>query len=85
MIWGRGSLSFARAFVKAAAGEETVVPSPTFTILEQYQTPLGLISHFDLYRIEHVDEIVELGFDEALTGSIALIEWPERLGGLSFE
>jgi tRNA threonylcarbamoyladenosine biosynthesis protein TsaE len=76
---GAGKSEFARAFIKSLAGQDTVVPSPTFTLLEQYTTPLGLISHFDLYRIESIDELAELGFDEALILGITLIEWPERL------
>lgn len=76
---GAGKSEFARAFIKSVLGEDTVVPSPTFTILEQYQTPKFLISHFDLYRLESQEELVEIGFDEALCSGICLIEWPERL------
>jgi tRNA threonylcarbamoyladenosine biosynthesis protein TsaE len=77
---GAGKSEFARAFIKTLAGQNTVVPSPTFTILEQYQTPSFLISHFDLYRLESPEELEELGFDEAIAGGVTLIEWPERLG-----
>ena len=78
---GAGKSEFARAFIKSLAGQDTIVPSPTFTLLEQYLTPRGLVSHFDLYRIDDPVELVELGFEEALSNSICLIEWPERLGG----
>lgn len=82
---GAGKSEFARAFIKSLAGENTIVPSPTFTIMEQYNTPAGLISHFDLYRIEGAHELTELGFEEALLTSISLIEWPERLQGLHLD
>jgi tRNA threonylcarbamoyl adenosine modification protein YjeE len=82
---GAGKTTFARAFIRARgalAGEPVAeVPSPTFTLVQQYELGGGAVWHFDLYRIENPSELTELGLDEALAGGIALIEWPARLGG----
>ena len=76
---GTGKTVFARAFIRARGGTGEV-PSPTFTLVQSYDLPNGLIYHFDLYRIDHPDEVVELGMEEALSEGICLIEWPERMG-----
>jgi tRNA threonylcarbamoyladenosine biosynthesis protein TsaE len=78
---GAGKTSFARAFIQARGGDETV-PSPTFTLVETYDLPGGPIWHFDLYRLRAPDEAWELGIEEAFYAGISLIEWPERLESL---
>ena len=81
---GTGKTSFARAFIRARAsasgGAVGEVPSPTFTLVQHYETDPAPVWHFDLYRIGHPDEVVELGFDEARADGIVLLEWSERLG-----
>ena len=80
---GSGKTTLARAILRSAAGDPAlVVPSPTFTLVETYETPRGAYWHFDLYRLEHPEQVFELGWEEALAGGILLIEWPERLGRL---
>lgn len=72
---GAGKTTFTKGLAKAL-GVSRVVTSPTFTILKIYQGRLTL-NHFDLYRVENIDEIAELGFDEVLedTSAVNVIEW----------
>ena len=79
---GAGKTTFARAFIAALSGREEIVPSPTFTLLQVYECDPAPVWHLDLYRLEQPEEVYELGFEEALTEGIALVEWPERLGPL---
>ncbi|MBI1273509.1 MAG: tRNA (adenosine(37)-N6)-threonylcarbamoyltransferase complex ATPase subunit type 1 TsaE [Alphaproteobacteria bacterium] len=79
---GVGKTTFARALVRVMMDDEALeVPSPTFTLVQTYETPLGTLWHFDLYRIKRPEEVAELGFDDARRG-IMLVEWPERAGGM---
>lgn len=76
---GAGKTTLARAVIEALTGE-TDIPSPTYTLVQSYDTNTGLdLVHADLYRIEDAGELEELGLDEAWTDGIALIEWPDRL------
>ncbi|OHV25487.1 tRNA (adenosine(37)-N6)-threonylcarbamoyltransferase complex ATPase subunit type 1 TsaE [Rhizobium sp. RMa-01] len=78
---GAGKSSLARAILRAIADDERLeVPSPTFTLVQSYDLRLP-VSHFDLYRLGHPDELTELGFDEALENGICLVEWPEMAEG----
>ncbi len=70
---GMGKSEIARSVIQTLRGADTVVPSPTFTIVQSYDG----ISHFDLYRIEDADELVEVGLEHAMQNDITLIEWPE--------
>lgn len=80
---GAGKTTLARAVLRAASGQPAlVVPSPTFTLVEVYDTPGGVFWHFDLYRLEQPEQVFELGWEEARTDGIALVEWAERLGPL---
>lgn len=80
---GAGKTTLARAILRAASGEPAlIVPSPTFTLVEVYDTPKGPFWHFDLYRLEEPEQVFELGWEEARTDGIALVEWAERLGPL---
>ncbi len=78
---GAGKSVFARGFIRALCGEDTDVPSPTFTLVQTYDAPLASIWHFDLYRLEEAEEIYEIGWEDALS-NIVLLEWPQRLGRL---
>lgn len=79
---GAGKSAFARAFLRHATGKAGLdVPSPSYTLVQSYDTRLGPVHHFDLWRLDGPDAVVELGWDE-LTQDIVLVEWPERLGGL---
>ena len=76
---GAGKSTFARAFIRHAAGDEGIeVPSPTFTLMQSYDLPRFRLLHADLYRIGNADELAELGFDELREGAVTLLEWPDR-------
>lgn len=78
---GAGKSVFCRALIRTLTGDPTLdVPSPTFTLVQIYDTPAGPLYHFDLYRLDDPEEIWELGWEEALTDGITLIEWPEKAG-----
>jgi tRNA threonylcarbamoyladenosine biosynthesis protein TsaE len=80
---GAGKTTLARGILRAAAGDpELIVPSPTFTLVEVYETARGTFWHFDLYRLETPEQVYELGWEDALAEGIVLIEWPQRLGPL---
>ncbi len=75
---GAGKSTFARAFLRAMADDEALeVPSPTFTLVQSYELRIP-VAHFDLYRLADASELDELGFDEALSEGICLVEWPEK-------
>jgi tRNA threonylcarbamoyladenosine biosynthesis protein TsaE len=80
---GVGKTTLARAILRAASGDPAlIVPSPTFTLVEIYDTPAGVFWHFDLYRLEEPEQVFELGWEEARVDGMALVEWAERLGAL---
>lgn len=77
---GAGKSCLARAFIRARLGREEEVPSPTFTLVQVYDSDGVEIWHADLYRLTHPDEVWELGLDDAFLSAICLVEWPDRLG-----
>jgi tRNA threonylcarbamoyl adenosine modification protein YjeE len=83
---GAGKSTFSRALIRAIADDAFLeVPSPTFTLVQSYDLRIP-VAHFDLYRIADAAEIDELGFDEALSDGVCLVEWPEKgLGALPAE
>jgi tRNA threonylcarbamoyladenosine biosynthesis protein TsaE len=77
---GAGKSHLARAFIQTRLGRLEDVPSPTFTLVQTYDTDGPEIWHADLYRVSHPDEVLELGLGDAFSSAICLIEWPDRLG-----
>jgi tRNA threonylcarbamoyladenosine biosynthesis protein TsaE len=79
---GAGKTSFARAFIRARAGRDEDVPSPTFTLVQSYELPDLTIWHFDGFRLRAPEEAWELGIEDAFRDGVSLIEWPARFGPL---
>lgn len=79
---GAGKSTLARAFIRALTHPDEDVPSPTFTLVQVYDTKAGAVWHFDLYRLESPDDAFELDIEDAFAEGISLIEWPDRLGPL---
>lgn len=83
---GAGKSALARAVIATLlADPEAQIPSPSYTLVNVYDTARGPVWHADLYRLSgDAGEIEELGLDEAIgasdSGALVLIEWPERLG-----
>ena len=75
---GAGKTAFVRAFLREILGAETAVPSPTFTIVQPYETQALTIYHYDLYRLSDVSELTELDWGTATAEGLVFVEWPER-------
>jgi len=80
---GAGKTHFARALIQSILHEIEDVPSPTFTLVQTYDTVNGPLWHTDLYRVTSDTEIDELGLADAFETAICLVEWPDRLGPLA--
>ena len=76
---GAGKSTFARYFIQYLLPDVENIPSPTFTIMQQYDR--GVL-HIDCYRLEAENEAVEIGLCELFSSSISLIEWPEKIPNL---
>ena len=77
---GAGKSVLARAIIQAIDAAEDDVPSPTFTLVQQYALADGTpLWHLDLYRIQTPEEAMALGLDDAFIIAVCLIEWPDRL------
>lgn len=80
---GAGKTHFARCLIHALQDTPEDVPSPTFTLVQVYDTEAGELWHADLYRLSDPDQCVELGLTDAFEDAICLVEWPDRLEDLA--
>lgn len=80
---GAGKTHFARHLIQSLQNPPEDVPSPTFTLVQTYETTAGELWHADLYRLTTLDEIEELGLADAFEAAICLVEWPDRLADLA--
>lgn len=77
---GTGKSVLARRLVRSLMGNDVLdVPSPTFTLVQAYEGKDITVWHSDLYRLEGSEDVYELGFEEALSHAVLLVEWPDRL------
>lgn len=77
---GAGKTAFSKFFINKLIVDKTQnITSPTFNIVQIYESIKGPIWHVDLYRLKKEEEILELGLIEAMHESICLIEWPEMI------
>lgn len=78
---GAGKSALARAILREFAGDPALeAPSPTFTLVQSYDTPRGLALHADLYRVRSPDELDDIGLIEDIDRAVTLVEWPDRAG-----
>ena len=76
---GAGKTTFRKA-VCEQLGVKDAVTSPTFAIVNEYESDMGAIYHFDFYRIKNLGEVMDLGFEDyAYSGNLCLMEWPELI------
>ncbi len=82
-LMGAGKTTFIKALCRHL-GVEDVTSSPTFSLVNDYETPEGKsIYHFDLYRINSEIEALDMGIEEYLySGNWCFIEWPEKIPNL---
>ena len=79
---GVGKSAFARFVIQASCGDDIEVPSPTFTLVQSYQTVKGLpLMHMDLYRLEKPEDALALGVEDSFFEAANLVEWPDKMGG----
>ena len=76
---GAGKTTFIKQFVKAL-GTEDEVSSPTFSIVNEYETEKGKVYHFDFYRLNHEEEALDFGIEEYLySNHYCLMDWPNKI------
>ena len=79
---GAGKTTFVRALIAHLAGDKAIeVPSPTFTLVQNYELPRFTIVHADLYRLESPEEWDTLGVEDMARDAIVLVEWADRAPG----
>lgn len=80
---GMGKSVFARALIRTLCDDQGIeVPSPTYTLVQTYDSNAGPVFHYDLYRLKDSEEIYEIGWEDSLVEGVTIVEWPERLGEL---
>ena len=76
---GAGKTTLVSRIAKCLGAEDTVT-SPTFALVNQYEGVNMRIYHFDFYRIDRIEEVFDLGYEEYFySGDLCLVEWPEKI------
>jgi len=78
---GAGKTTLVRGMLQSIMGE-IEVPSPTYTLVQTYETPKFELWHCDMYRLERPEDGYELGLLDAFEDAVCLLEWPDKLGDL---
>lgn len=79
---GAGKTTTIKKLVKTLGGQDEV-SSPTFSLINEYKYPGGWIYHMDMYRLNDIDEAIDIGIEEYLDSKeICIIEWPELIESL---
>ncbi len=77
---GAGKTTFAKSFIRSYLQDHTLdVPSPTFTIVQHYGDDESRLDHYDCYRLEDPDEVLEIGLEDSFLSALTLIEWPDKI------
>ena len=79
---GAGKTTFINALARVLGVEDDITGSPSFSIVNEYRsdTTAELIYHFDLYRLENLEEAMDIGVEDYLdSGAVCLIEWPDKI------
>ncbi|MDC0074659.1 tRNA (adenosine(37)-N6)-threonylcarbamoyltransferase complex ATPase subunit type 1 TsaE [Alphaproteobacteria bacterium] len=74
---GSGKTTFVKFLISALSRKEVVVQSPTFNLVLTYNFNDFTLWHFDLYRLTNLEDVWDLGIDEAISNGVSVIEWPE--------
>lgn len=78
---GSGKTSLTKYIINALTNQPTEVTSPTFNIMQPYETPNFTVFHYDLYRLKNSSELEEIGIEEQFSQGVSIIEWPEIADG----
>jgi tRNA threonylcarbamoyladenosine biosynthesis protein TsaE len=79
---GAGKTTLAQAICRGYGVEDSVT-SPTYALVHEYSSPRSPVYHIDLYRIERVEELEQIGWSDIIaSNALVIVEWPERAGNL---
>ena len=74
---GAGKTTFVKELCKVLGSNDNF-SSPTYSIVNEYQSPIGKLFHFDFYRVKDAEELFDLGLEEYIeSGNYCFIEWPD--------
>jgi tRNA threonylcarbamoyl adenosine modification protein YjeE len=76
---GAGKTTFIKFLIQSLISKNVSVTSPTFNLVQIYETTNFSLWHFDMYRIKNSEEVFETGYEQALSEGVSLIEWPENI------